>query len=196
MINRIYISHSEQDKGLAQELEDALWALNLESFSSSLKKTESLSEAELISFGIRHSDCMIVILSMDGLLSPKVNQEIGLAVGTDQLMIPLLEYGEKLPVLIGHLPAIRFYRNNYENALGVVIKDIRQLTKLEWLKIKCPHCGEEMTQYITPQEEVEKVIIEGSDLKTMCSYCENAFYLDPRSFRPRSPETSSHEHSE
>ena len=196
MINRIYISHSEQDRRLAQELETALWAVNLESFSSLFKKTESLSEAELISFGIRHSDCVIVILSMDGLLSPKVNQEIGLAVGTDQLIIPLLEYGEKLPVLIGHLPAIRFYRGNYENALGAIIKDIRQLTKLDWVKIKCPHCGEEMTQYITPQEEVEKVILEGTDLKTMCSYCENTVFLNPRTFRPRSPETSLHEHSE
>ena len=196
MINRVYISHSEQDKGLAQELEDALWAVNLESFSSLLKKTESLSEAELIGFGIRQSDCMIVILSMDGLLSPRVNQEIGLAVGTDQLMIPLLEYGEKLPVLISHLPAIRFYRNNYENALGAVIKDIRQLTNLEWLKIKCPHCGEEMMQYITPQEEIEKVIIEGTDLKTMCSYCEDSFFLYPRTFRPLSPEPSLYEHSE
>lgn len=196
MINRVYISHSEQDRRLAQELETALWAVNLESFSSLFKKTESLSEAELISFGIRHSDCVIVIISMDGLLSPKVNQEIGLAVGTDQLIIPLLEYGEKLPVLIGHLPAIRFYRGNYENALGAIIKDIRQLTKLDWVKIKCPHCGEEMTQYITPQEEVEKVILEGTDLKTMCSYCENTVFLNPRTFRPRSPETSLHEHSE
>lgn len=196
MINRVYISHSEQDRRLAQELETALWAVNLESFSSLFKKTESLSEAELISFGIRHSDCVIVILSMDGLLSPKVNQEIGLAVGTDQLIIPLLEYGEKLPVLIGHLSAIRFYKGNYENALGAIIKDIRQLTKLDWVKIKCPHCGEEMTQYITPQEEVEKVIIEGTDLKTMCSYCENTVFLNPRTFRPRSPETSLHEHSE
>ncbi|AKB85235.1 toll/interleukin-1 receptor domain-containing protein [Methanococcoides methylutens] len=188
MITRVYISHSEKDTVLARELEQALWAVNLESFSSVLKKTESLSESELISFGIRHSDCVVVILTMDGILSPKVNEEIGLAVGTDQLVIPLLEYGEKLPVLISHLPTIGFSRDTFEDALGVVIKDIRQLTKLDWLKIKCPHCGEEMTQYITPQEEVEKVLLEGHDLKTMCSYCENTISLDPRTFRPRSPE--------
>ncbi|WP_135611675.1 toll/interleukin-1 receptor domain-containing protein [Methanococcoides sp. AM1] len=187
MITRVYISHTEQDIGLAQELEQALWAVNLESFSSLLKKTESLSDAELISFGIRHSDCMVVILTMDGVLSPKVNEEIGLAVGTDQLIITLLEYGEKSPALISHLPAIGFSRETYKDALGVVIKDIRQLTKLDWLKIKCPHCGEEMTQYITPQEEVEKVLLEGTDLKTICSYCENDVFLDPRTFRPRTP---------
>lgn len=188
MITRVYISHSEQDIGLAEELEQALWAVNLESFSSLTKKTESVSDAELISFGIRHSDCVIVILTMDGVLSPKVNEEIGLAVGTDQLIIPLLEYGEKLPSLISHLPSIGFSRDTYEDALGIVIKDIRQLTKLDWLKIKCPHCGEEMTQYITPQEEVDKVLLEGNDLKTMCSYCENAVYLNPRTFRPRPPD--------
>ncbi|SET01070.1 TIR domain-containing protein [Methanococcoides vulcani] len=196
MITRVYISHSEQDSSLAQELEHVLWVVNLESFSSLFKKTDSLSDAELISFGIRHSDCVIVILTMDGILSPRVNQEIGLAVGTDQLIIPLLEYGEKLPALISHLPSIGFSRDTYEDALGVVIKDIRQLTKLDWLKIKCPHCGEEMTQYITPQEEVEKVLLEGTDLKTMCSYCGNTVFLDPRTFRPRSAESSSHEHSD
>lgn len=188
MITRVYISHSEQDTGLAQELEHALWAVNLESFSALLKKTDSLSDAELINFGIRHSDCVIVILTMDGVLSPKVNQEIGLAVGTDQLVIPLLEYGEKLPALISHLPVIGFSGDTYEDALGVVIKDLRQLTKLDWLKIKCPHCGEEMTQYITPQEEVEKVLLEGTDLKTICSYCENDVFLNPRTFSPRPPE--------
>ncbi|WP_406661483.1 toll/interleukin-1 receptor domain-containing protein [Methanolobus sp. ZRKC3] len=81
MINRVYISHCEQDESLAHELGRVLWAVNLESFSSLSKKAEALSQAELIKFGIRHSDCVIIILTREGVASPRVNQEVGLAVG-------------------------------------------------------------------------------------------------------------------
>lgn len=194
MISRVYISHCEQDELLAQELARTLWAVNLESFSSLLKKAEALSQAELISFGIHHSDCVITVLTTEGLASPRVNQEIGLAVGTGQLIIPLIEQGEELPVLIRHLQPISFSRGAYEDALGKVIYNIRQLTRLDWLKIKCPYCGEEMTQYITPEVEVENALLAGTDLKTMCSYCEKIIFLSPRTFRPISPTSPPHEH--
>jgi len=196
MITRAYISHCEQDERLAQELARALWAVNLESFSSLFKKAEALSQAELISFGIRHSDCVITILTREGVASPIVNQEIGLTVGTGQLIIPLVESGEELPVLIRHLQPISFSRDTYEDALGRLIYNIRQLTRLDWLKIKCPYCGEEMTQYITPEGEVEKALLAGTGLKTMCSYCEKTIFLNPRTFRPISSTSPSHENSD
>ena len=184
MITKVYISHWEHDEPLAQELTRALWAVNLESFSSLYNKARALSEAERMNFGIRHSDCMIVILTREGVESPRVNQELGLAVGTDQLIIPLVENGVKLPILINHLNPVIFSRDNYEDALGMVLQSIRDLTRLDWLKIICPYCEEEMTQYITPQEEVDRALLSGTDLKTMCSYCERTIFLDPRTFRP------------
>jgi len=184
MINRIYISHCEQDEPLAQELARALWAVELESFSSLYRKAQSLSRAERIRFGIRQSDCVITILTPEGAAAPEVNQELGLAVGTDQLIIPLAEAGVGLPVLISHLNPIRFSGDAYEDALGMLIQNIRQLTRLDWLKIKCPYCGEEMTQYISPQEEVDRALLRGTNLETLCSYCQRALFLDPRTFRP------------
>ncbi|AKB55411.1 hypothetical protein MSBRM_2413 [Methanosarcina barkeri MS] len=88
-------------------------------------------------------------------MSPEVNQEIGLAIGADQLIIPLVETGVELPILIHHLQPIVFSPEAYEDALGKLIQNLRELTRLDWLKITCPYCGEEMTQYISPQEEVE-----------------------------------------
>ncbi|ADE36576.1 toll/interleukin-1 receptor domain-containing protein [Methanohalophilus mahii] len=184
MISRIYIAHCERDEKLAQELARTLWAVELENFSFLSKKTVGLSRAELINFGINHSDCVIAILSQEGVESPAVNQEVGLAVGRGQLIIPLLETGEELPVLIRHLHSIRFSRKNYENALGQVIHTIRQLTRLNWLKIKCPNCGEVMTQYIAPEEEVETALLAGNALKTICTYCEQHLSLNPQTLRP------------
>lgn len=171
MITKVYIAHCEQDEPLAQELARALWAVELESFSSMYRKALILSLAERIRFGIRQSDCVIPILTKEGVKSPEVNQEIGLAIGAEQFIIPLVETGVELPVLIRHLQPIGFSPDAYEDALGKLIRNIRQLTRLDWLKIKCPYCGEEMTQYISPEEEVEKALLAGKHLETRCSYC-------------------------
>ncbi|WP_048815542.1 toll/interleukin-1 receptor domain-containing protein [Methanosalsum zhilinae] len=186
MIDRVYIIHSQKDENLAKELFHVLWAVNLESFSPLLKKAPSISMAERIHYGIRHADCAIAIITGEGSVSPCANQEIGLAVASGQLIIPLLEKGEELPVLISHLQPVTFTKNTYEDALGMVVQNIRNLTRLDWLKIRCPYCGEEMTQYITPQEEIDKALMAGNDLETMCSYCERSIALDPRTFRPMS----------
>lgn len=184
MITKIYIAHCEKDELLAQELTRALWTVELESFSSLYRKARILSLAERIRFGIRQSDCFIPILTQEGVKSPEVNQEIGLAIGADQFIIPLAETGIELPVLIRHLQPISFSPDAYEDALGKLIQNIRQLTRLDWLKIKCPYCGEEMTQYMSPEEEVEKAFLAGKHLETRCSYCQRNINLDPRTFRP------------
>jgi ribosomal protein S27E len=184
MITKIYIAHCEKDEPLAQELTRALWTVELESFSSLYRKARILSLAERIRFGIRQSDCFIPILTQEGVKSPEVNQEIGLAIGADQFIIPLAETGIELPVLIRHLQPISFSPDAYEDALGKLIQNIRQLTRLDWLKIKCPYCGEEMTQYMSPEEEVEKAFLAGKHLETRCSYCQRNINLDPRTFRP------------
>jgi phage FluMu protein Com len=43
-------------------------------------------------------------------------------------------------------------QDTYTDALGYLLCTLRNLTNFEWLRIQCPHCGKEMTQYITPQE--------------------------------------------
>ena len=41
-----------------------------------------------------------------------------------------------------------------------------------------------MTQYLTPQEEVEEALATGIFLETICSYCQNGIRLDARTFEP------------
>ena len=49
--------------------------------------------AERVSFGIRNSEAMVVLLTREGCRSKVVSQEIGLARGLDLLIIPLLADG-------------------------------------------------------------------------------------------------------
>jgi hypothetical protein len=184
MISRIYISHSERDEEMALELSRALWRIGLESYVAMYNLCPGISRAERVSFGIHNSECLVALLSRDGSTSSTVGQEIGLAKGIDLLIIPLLEKDAELPFLIERSNPVAFSRPVFDDAVGQLIKTLRDLSRLDWLKVTCPRCGEEMTQYLTPQEEVDLALEKGSSLETICSYCQSKISLDPRTFAP------------
>lgn len=185
MINRVYISHSPANEDMALQLSCALWRVGLESYVALYNQSPAISQAERVSFGLRNSECLIALLTLEGSASPDVCQEIGFARSLDLLIIPLQEEGANLPFLIEHLRPIFFREERYADAIGLLIKTLRELSRLEWLKVTCPKCGEEMTQYLTPQEEVGDALAKGSFLETICSYCQNEILLDARTFEPR-----------
>ena len=184
MISRVYITHSEQDESMAMELSQALWRVGLENYAAMYNLAPGISHAERASFGIRNSECLVALLTIDGCRSTAVNQEIGLARGIDLLIIPIQEKGALLPFLIEHIQPIIFTPERFKDAIGILIKTLRDLSRLEWLKVSCPKCGEEMTQYLTPQDEVDSALQKGSCLETVCTYCQNKIALDPRTFAP------------
>jgi hypothetical protein len=184
MISRIYISHAETDEDLASDLSQAMWRIGLESCFAMYNLGLGITRSERVSFGIRSSDCLVAILTSDGSISRTVNQEIGFARGIDHLVFPMVEKGVDMPFLIEHLKPIAFTRNTYPDAVYLLLRTIRQLSRLDWLKIICPKCGEEMTQYLTPQEDVDQALEKKSCLETICSYCQNTISLDPRTFGP------------
>ena len=184
MISRVYISHDEHDEELAQEISRALWRVGLESYAAMYKLSPGISRAERVSFGIRNSECLVALLTKESSASATVCQEIGLARGIDLLVIPLLEENAKLPFLIEHSKPIPYSRSEFGDAIGKLIRTLRDLSCLDWLKVTCPNCGEEMTQYLTPQEDVDEALQKGTCLETICSYCQNNVSLDPRTFAP------------
>ena len=186
MISKVYISHSEDDESMAVELSSALSRVGLECYVAMYRLGQVIPRSERTSFGIRNSDCMIAILTVEGSTSSAVNQEIGFAKGIDMLIIPLQETGAQLPFFIEPLKSFQFSRSSYRDAVGRLIKTIRDLSRLDWLKVTCPRCSEEMTQYLTTQEEVDHALQKGSCLETVCSYCQNTISLDPRTFEPLS----------
>ncbi len=182
MISHVYISHSPLDEEMALQLSRALRRVGLESYVTLYDLSPTISLSERVSFGIRNSDCLVVLLTRAGCQSSSVCQEIGLARGLDLLIIPLLEEGAEQPFLTEHLRPIVFVKEEYTDAIGLLIKTIRELSRLDWLKIACPKCGEEMTQYLTDQEEVDASLKKGKHLETICSYCQNMIRMDPRTF--------------
>ncbi|WP_292477799.1 toll/interleukin-1 receptor domain-containing protein [Methanothrix sp.] len=186
MISRIYISHDPDDEDLALRLSLALERVGLESYSALYNQSPAIALADRVSFAIRNSECLVALVTQKGSRSPLLCQEIGLARGIDLLIIPLQEEGVQLPFLIDSLRPLSFRRESYADAIGILIKTIRELGRLEWLKVVCPRCEEEMTQYLTDQDEVDSALEGRTFLETICSYCQNAIQLDPRTFEPLS----------
>jgi DNA-directed RNA polymerase subunit RPC12/RpoP len=184
VISKVYISHCENDESSAIEISNSLSRIGLECFLMMYINSPGLTHANKVSYGIRNSECLVALISRDGQNSAIVGQEIGLAKGIDLLIIPLLERGAVLPFLLENLKPIGFTTERLEDAIGVLIRTFRELSKLEWLKIKCPSCNEEMTQYLTLQEEVDHALENRSYLETICTYCQSKILLDPRTFIP------------
>ena len=184
MISKVYISYDPDDEDLALRLSLALGRVGLESYVALYNQSPAISLADRVSFAIRNSECLVALATRKGSRSPTLCQEIGLARGIDQLIIPLQEEGAQLPFLIDQLRALPFRRESFADAVGILIKTIRELSRLEWLKVICPKCGEEMTQYLTDQDEVDSALEKGIFLETICSYCQNTILLDPRTFEP------------
>jgi hypothetical protein len=184
MISRIFVSYSKKDEMLAKELSLAIWRVGLESYVTSMNTYQGVSRSDRISFCIRNSECLVALITKEGSISSTVAQEIGFAKGIDLLIIPILEENVRLPTLIEHSDPITFSKHQFIDAIGMLIKTIRDLTRLDWLKVICPKCGEEMTQYLTPQDDVDEAVNNGSKLETICSYCQNKISLDPRTFAP------------
>ncbi len=182
MIAQVYISHDPQDEHLAKELSALLWRVGLLSIRSMNREPEAISRSERVTYAIRNSECFVPIVTANGSVSRTICQEIGYARGLERLIIPLQEDGAELPFLISHLRPVTF--TEFEEAEAILVRVLRDLTRLEWLKVVCPACSEEMTQYLTPQQEVDSAILHGSTLETICTYCERNISLDPRTFRP------------
>ena len=141
MISRLYISHSEHDVGLALEISQALWRVGLESYAAMYNLAPGISRTERVSFGIRNSECLVALLTIESAMSPTVNQEIGLARGIDLLTIPILEKGAQLPFLIEHLKAISFSPNELKDAIGISEEQLREAAKSAVCKINIDSDG-------------------------------------------------------
>ena len=138
MISRVYISHDPDDEDLALRLSMALERVGLDTYVALYNQSPAISLAERVSFAIRNSECLVALATLRTSQSPALCQEIGLARGIDQLIIPLQEEGARLPFLIDQLRTIAFRMESYSNAIGILFKTIRELSRLEWLKVACP----------------------------------------------------------
>jgi hypothetical protein len=90
---RVFVSHSTQDRGLVIALANLLARFGVEVFVAEwyLSPGETLSKK--VFEQIETADCMVILLTRNGIRSNWVQQEIGFALKSQKLVIPLVEKG-------------------------------------------------------------------------------------------------------
>ncbi|NIS09288.1 MAG: toll/interleukin-1 receptor domain-containing protein [Candidatus Dadabacteria bacterium] len=91
MAYKVFISHSARDQGLVVSLANLLTKFGAEVIVAEWYLTPGARIDEKVSKQIRDSDCVIVLLTKNGVRSSWVQQEIGLAINGNKLIIPLVE---------------------------------------------------------------------------------------------------------
>jgi hypothetical protein len=93
MAYKVFISHSTHDQGLVINLAKLLQGLGLEVSVAEWYLSPGERLDAKIRRQIKASDCFIVLLTRHGMRSPWVQQEIGIALEANKVIIPIVERG-------------------------------------------------------------------------------------------------------
>jgi len=93
MAYRVFISHSTQDQGLVIALANLLAKFGVEVFVAEWYLTPEEPLDKKVFTQIESADCVVVLLTKNGVRSSWVQQEVGYALKTGKPLIPLVERG-------------------------------------------------------------------------------------------------------
>jgi hypothetical protein len=156
---KVFISHATTEDGdLVNWIAEALDRLHIRAFVYERYQRGGQNRFEVIKYQIRACPYFLVLLTVDGIASQWVNQEIGYAVGLGKELIPIREvdaYTGKLIESKGfvelHDP-IRYYRNDPTGLMASIVYTFQSLLVMQrrWLNLiflSC-RCGADFDVYL------------------------------------------------
>jgi len=129
MAYRVFISHSAQDQGLVISLANLLSKFGVEVFVAEWYLTPGERLDKEVFEQIKNSDCIVALLTRNGLRSNWVQQEIGYSLQQDKPVIPMVEKGiepKDLAALQGR-EYIEYDRYQYQQALSKLSTYVKSL---------------------------------------------------------------------
>ena len=119
MAYKVFISHSTRDQGLVISLTNLLSKFGVDVFVAEWYLTPGESINDKILENIRSADCVVALLTRNGIRSNWVQQEIGYSLQCSKVIIPIVEKGidqKDLAALQGR-EYIEYDPNEYQQAL-------------------------------------------------------------------------------
>lgn len=92
---KVFISHSSRDQGIVISLANLLSKFGVEVFVAEWYLAPGEQIDTRIFREIETSNCVVVLLTQEGIRSNWVQQEVGYAISKDRHIIPLVEKGAK-----------------------------------------------------------------------------------------------------
>lgn len=129
MAYRVFISHSAQDQGLVISLANLLSKFGVEVFVAEWYLTPGERLDDKVFEQIKKSDCIVALLTRNGMRSSWVQQEIGFSLQRGKPVIPMVEKGiepKDLAALQGR-EYIEYDRYQYQQALSKLSTYVKSL---------------------------------------------------------------------
>lgn len=129
MAYRVFISHSAQDQGLVISLANLLSKFGVDVSVAEWYLTPGERLDEKVFEQIKKSDCIVALLTRNGMRSSWVQQEIGYSLQRDKPVIPMVERGiepKDLAALQGR-EYIEYDRYQYQQALSKLSTYVKSL---------------------------------------------------------------------
>jgi nucleoside 2-deoxyribosyltransferase len=129
MAYKVFISHSTHDQGLVMYLARLLKKFGVDPSVAEWYLTPGEPFDKKIEGQIRSSDCIIVLLTRNGIRSSWVQQEIGYSMGQGKPIIPIVEKGIE-PKVLGALEGkeyIEYDPHQYDEAINKLIHYVESL---------------------------------------------------------------------
>jgi len=99
MAYRVFISHSTNDQGLVIALSNLLARFGMDVFTAEWYITPGTPVDKKVLKQIENADWVVVLLTKNGIRSNWAQHEIGYALKTGKLLIPIVEKGTATPEL-------------------------------------------------------------------------------------------------
>lgn len=125
----VFLSHSTRDQGLVISLANLLSKFEVEIFVAEWYIDPGVPIDKKIFEQIDRSNCVVILLSRNGIRSNWVHQEIGYALKSNKLIIPLVEKGidsNDLAALQGR-EYIQYDSHEFNDALNKLSSHVKSL---------------------------------------------------------------------
>ena len=112
---QVFISYSFEDGDIVRQLKNTLQQDGIKCYVAKHDANYGGSIYTKLSSAIDNSKAVIAILTQKGCASPSVNQELGYAKKAGKRIIPLVEKGVNLPVMLQGLEYKKFDRSSLDH---------------------------------------------------------------------------------
>jgi hypothetical protein len=179
----VFLSYDAKDTSVVERVWEILRRVKISAYMAE-RFSEYEYTPETVKKRIRECKCFVVFLTQEGIRSPRVNQEIGIAYAFDRLMIPIQEKRWRTKGTVALRKYIRYNPSNLEDMIHNLIVRLRVLLSRDHKQTKglilvCS-CGKEFEVDLPSCENILNTIKRKMIYAVECPKCHSKIKYSPK----------------
>ncbi|MDA8335093.1 MAG: toll/interleukin-1 receptor domain-containing protein [Peptococcaceae bacterium] len=188
---KVFLSHDHRDEQLALYVHNILDKVGMSPYTYEVNRQYRQSLPESIREVIKSSSACLALLTLNGVRSSWVHQEIGLAFGHNKIIIAALEQGVDFSDkgFVQPIPHIVYAPYNIDGFCYEMVYALRNEVfghnERDGLRLICPN-GHESRQYRLPATEIVNTFVEAQHfIPFRCTTCNTEILVSPWTFEEK-----------